>query len=143
MDISAEMTSTGSGDGSGDGSLSGSPVDLGRSPRLTGTSSPQPRAVKVIFFGSDFPNDDVGQLLRRLYRCAKDRRYPVMARFVDEVTLAVRDEVRELPGHLGSLMPPFQSVLHLWDEAEVRRGPLGESVDGTLLCVLQLASFIG
>jgi len=99
--------------------------------------------MKVIFFGSDFPNDDIQQLLRRLHICSKDRRYPVMARFIEEATLAVQDEARQLPGYLRSLMPPFQSLLHLWDETKLRQGPLGESVNGSLLCVLQLASFIG
>ena len=115
-------------------SLSETPIHLERS---------SPKILKVVYFGSDFPNDDVLQLLRKLHLYSKDRRYPIVSRFIDEVTLAVRDEVRQLPSHLRSLVPPFQSVLHLGDETELRQGPLGESVSGSLLCVLQLAAFIG
>ncbi|AEO66245.1 polyketide synthase [Thermothielavioides terrestris NRRL 8126] len=126
-----------------DASVIDTPVDFARSPRLTGTSSPQQPSTKVAFFGTDFPNDDVLQLLRKLHICTQDRRYPVVTRFIDEVNRAIRDEVRQLPGELRSLMPHFQSVLHLWEDTKLRQGPLGGSVDGTLLCVLQLASFIG
>ena len=99
--------------------------------------------MKVGYFGNEFPRDDLKDVFRRLFQHSKDRKHPTMARFLEEATLAIKDEVRQLPGPLRMLVPPFETVFNLVDHAELRRGPLGGSVDGMLLCALQIASFIG
>lgn len=99
--------------------------------------------MKVIYFSNEFPHDDLQDLLRLLHNHSKDRRHAVLSRFIDEATLAIRDEVRRLPTALKSLIPPFETVLSLADHSELRKGPLSGSVDGVLLCVVELATFIG
>ncbi|KAK3680667.1 polyketide synthase [Podospora appendiculata] len=99
--------------------------------------------MKLGYFGNEFPHDDLTGLFRRLYAHSKDRRHPSLANFIQEATLAVREEVRLLPATLRALVPPFETIFNLADHAELRSGPLGGSVDGMLLCAVQLATFIG
>ena len=99
--------------------------------------------MKVVYFSNEFPHDDLQDLFRRLYTHSKDRGHPVLARFIDEATLTIRDEVRRLPAALQGLIPPFETVLDFADHPELRRGPLSGSVEGILLCVVELATLIG
>ena len=99
--------------------------------------------MKLGYFSNEFPHDDLQGLFRRLYGHSKDRGHPLLARFIQESTLAVRDEVRLLPAPLAALFPSFETVFNLADHAELRSGRLGGSVDGLLICVVQLAAFIG
>jgi hypothetical protein len=99
--------------------------------------------MKLAFFSNEFPHDDLQELLRRLHVYSKDRRYTILARFLDEATLAVRDEVRLLPTELRALIPLFESILNLADDAILRKGPLCGSIDGVLLCALELGANIG
>lgn len=94
---------------------------------------------KVAFFGNDFPNDDLKDLLRRLQRCSKGKKFRSLALFLDEVNAVLREELLHLPQSLQALVPPFQTVLDLVD---FRQGPLGGAVDGALLCVLQVGMLI-
>lgn len=99
--------------------------------------------MKLIYFGNEFPHDDLRDLLRRLHSHSKDRQHVILARFLDDATLAIRDEVRQLPAHLRALVPTFESILNFADHPDLRKGPLAGSVEGLLLCVVQLATFIG
>ena len=101
------------------------------------------RKMKLVYFNNEFPHDDLQDLLRRLHNHSKDRQHGILARFIDEATLAVREEVHRLPSSLKGLIPPFQTILNFVDYPELRRGPLGGSIDGILLCAVQLATFIG
>ena len=106
-------------------------------------SSGESRKMKLLYFSNEFPHDDLQDLLRRLHNHSKDRKHAVLARFIDDATLAVRDEVRRLPTALKALIPPFETILSLADHSELRKGPLSGSIDGVLLCVVELATFIG
>lgn len=99
--------------------------------------------MKLVYFSNEFPHDDLQDLLRRLHNHSKDRKHPVLSRFIEEATLAIRDEVRQLPAYLKSLIPPFETILNLVDHPELRKGSLCGSVDGVLLCLVELATFIG
>ncbi len=99
--------------------------------------------MKLVYFSNEFPHDDLQDLLRRLHNHSKDRQHSILARFIHEATLATRDEVRQLPTGLRALIPPFETVLNLADHSELRKGPLSGAVDGILLCVVELATFIG
>lgn len=101
------------------------------------------RAMTLAYFSNEFPPDDLQDLTRRLHNHSKDKRYHVLARFLDETTAALRSEIRDLPTELRSLLPPFESILDLVDYPELREGPLSGSIDGVLLSVIQLATFIG
>ncbi|KAJ5738567.1 Acyl transferase/acyl hydrolase/lysophospholipase [Penicillium malachiteum] len=106
-------------------------------------NSREARPMKVIYFSNEFPADDLQELLRRLHNHSKNVHHDLLARFIYEATLAVRDEVRQLSTSLRALVPAFESVLELANDTELRKGPLGGSIDGILLCVVQLASLIG
>jgi len=98
--------------------------------------------MKIIYFSNEFPHDLQG-LFRQLHNYSKDRRYPVLASFLDEATLALRDEVRQLPTSLRTLIPPFETILNFVDYEELQKGPLSGSIEGVLLCVVELSALIG
>jgi hypothetical protein len=99
--------------------------------------------MKLLYFSNEFPHDDLQNLLHQLHGHSKDRRHPVLARFFVEATLAVREEIRLLPPTLRSMIPSFESILDLADDAALRKGPLCGSIEGILLCVVELATLIG
>lgn len=99
--------------------------------------------MKLIYFGNEFPRDDLQDLFRRLHHQSQDRNHPILASFIQETTLAVREEVRCLPATLKSLVPHFDTIFDLADLADLRKSPLGGSIDGMLLCAVQLAALIG
>ena len=99
--------------------------------------------LRLVYFSNEFPQDDLQHLFRRLYVHSKDKRHTLLAQFIDEATLAIRDEVSRLPATWKALFPPFQTIFDLADDAELRKGALCGSIDGLLLCAVQLATFIG
>jgi monodictyphenone polyketide synthase len=106
-------------------------------------SEGESRKLTLAYFSNEFPHDDLHGLVRRIHIYSKDRRHPILARFLDEATLAIRDEIKQLPVELRILIPSFQTILNFVDYPELRKGPLSGSIDGILLCVVELASFIG
>jgi hypothetical protein len=98
--------------------------------------------LRLIYFSNEFPHDDLQTLLRGLYNHSKDKRHPNLARFLEEATSAIRDEVNKLPLEMRRLVPSFESLHTLAADEKLRRGPLCGSIDGVLLCVLQLGIFI-
>ena len=99
--------------------------------------------MKFVHFHNEFPNDDLKDLYRRLLNHSKDKKHLILAGFLDEATSVIREEVRKLPRALKDLVPPFESILNFVDHESLRKGPLGGSVEGLLLCVLEIATFIG
>ncbi|KAI9667461.1 MAG: Type I Iterative PKS [Bathelium mastoideum] len=112
-------------------------------PPSTSDYSLEPGTMKIGYFSNEFPHDDLKDLLRRLHVHSKDTRYIILAKFVHEATLAIREEVHALPAISRALVPPFETVFNLADHPELRNGPLGGAVDGMLLCAVQLATLIG
>ncbi|KAF3058488.1 Conidial yellow pigment biosynthesis polyketide synthase [Daldinia childiae] len=72
-----------------------------------------------------------------------NRKHSVLARFIQEATSAVAEEVRFLSADVRALVPPFESVLNLASLSDTHKGPLGGAIEGVLLCVAELASLIG
>ena len=101
------------------------------------------RKLNLIYFSNEFPNDDLSFLLRQLHNHSKRHEHPILARFLREASRALRQEVSQLRAELAHLVPAFESVTSLAGETKLRKGPLCGSVDGVLLCVLQLATYIG
>lgn len=99
--------------------------------------------MKLVYFSNEFPHDDLQSLFRELHQHSKDRRHPVLARFLEEATMAIREEIRQLRTALKALVPPFETILSFSDFADLRKGPLGGSIDGVLLCTVELGAFIG
>ncbi len=99
--------------------------------------------LRVTYFSNEFPHDNLHHLLRRLWNHSKDRAHPLLATFIAEATLAVREEIRSISTELKSLVPAFQNIFEFADYPELRRGPLSGSIDGVLLSAVELAAFIG
>lgn len=99
--------------------------------------------MRVAYFSNEFPGDDLRELFRHLHVHSKDKRHPILAKFIHEATEALHEEVRLLPNTLRTLVPSFETIFNLADHDGLRTGPLGGAVDGMLLCVLQLATLIG
>jgi hypothetical protein len=99
--------------------------------------------ITLAYFGNEFPHDDLPYLARQIHTHSKDVRHHILARFINTATAVLREEVRKIPASLKALLPPFATVLDLVDYPELRTGPLSGSIDGVLLCVVELAIFIG
>ncbi|KAL4807182.1 hypothetical protein BDV18DRAFT_159401 [Aspergillus unguis] len=97
----------------------------------------------LIFFGNEFPNDDLKGLFRCLLRLSKDRRFRQLAAFLEESTLVLKKEVAALPQPLRELVPHFHTLLPLAELSDFRQGPLGAAMESALLTVLELGMFIG
>ncbi|KAJ5509761.1 ketoacyl-synt-domain-containing protein [Penicillium freii] len=74
---------------------------------------------KAIYFGNEFPTDDLSNLLRRLHNHSKQRGHVVLARFLNKATRALRNEVSQLRAGLAELVPSFESVTTLAGETEL------------------------
>lgn len=99
--------------------------------------------LKIAYFSNEYPVDDPQELYRRLHQHSKDRRHPLLDRLFDEADGAVRAEIERLPTELKSIIPPFESITTLVEYPELRKGRLGGSIDGVILCVLQIATYLG
>jgi monodictyphenone polyketide synthase len=99
--------------------------------------------MKLIYFSNEFPQDDLQTTFRELLNHSKDRRHPALARFLEEATIAIREEVRQLPTALRKLVPPFDTILNFADFADLRSGQLSGAIDGILLCVIEVGTLIG
>ncbi|RYP11698.1 hypothetical protein DL767_011019 [Monosporascus sp. MG133] len=109
-----------------------------------GLSNDNDRPTRFILFSHEFPSGDVPDLLRRLHRYAKLPPYPYLARFLQECTSVLRQEVQKLPRPLRDLVPPFHDVVTLasyWEE--LKCSPLGGAWEGAFLCIYEIAMLIG
>lgn len=99
--------------------------------------------MELVYFSNEFPREDLQDLFRRLHNHSKGKNHPVLARFIQEATWAVKDEIRRLPMELQQLIPPFETLLSWVENTEFREGLICGAVDGALLIVVQLATYIG
>lgn len=99
--------------------------------------------IKILYFSNEFPKDDLQGSFRKLYNHSKDRRHHILARFLEEAALAIRDELSQLPTNLRNLIPPFETILTIVDFTDLRKGQLCGAIDGILLCTLELGTLIG
>ncbi|RYC54173.1 hypothetical protein CHU98_g12041, partial [Xylaria longipes] len=122
--------------------------DMSDSPVATshsgGFSEIEAASARLVYFSNEFPHDNLPALLRLLLQHSKDRRHPILARFFEEATLAIREEVSQLPLALRSQIPPFESILDIVGFDHLRqRGSLCESINGVLLCTVEIGTYIG
>lgn len=99
--------------------------------------------MKVSYFGNEMPSGDIVEILRNLWSYSKRKQYAVLAAFFEEAACVLRTEVRKLPCALSVLVPHFETIIDLGNNAELRKGPLRESIDGALLSIIQIGTFIG
>lgn len=99
--------------------------------------------MELVYFSNEFPKDDLQDLFRRLHNHSKDKHHPILAQFINEATWAVKDEVQRLPTELKQMFPPFETISNWAENTELREGLICGAVDGVLLVVVQLATYIG
>lgn len=99
--------------------------------------------LKLLYFSNEFPHDDLQDLFRKLHQHSKSRQHPILARFLEEATLAIREEVQQLPTVLRGLIPSFETIISFSDFGHLRKGQLCGSIEGILLCTLELGTLIG
>ncbi|KAI0842123.1 polyketide synthase [Hypoxylon sp. FL0890] len=98
---------------------------------------------KFVLFGHEFPSGDVEDLFRRLHRCSKLRRFPLLALFLDECTIVLREEIQKLPQQLRPAIPPFHDIITLSSYFnELTEGQLGDTWKGAFLCIYEIAMLI-
>lgn len=101
----------------------------------------KPRA-QTVWFGNEFPSDDLKDLFRRLHQHSKDRRFRLLSVFLDESTAILKEEVANLPQQLQELVPHFDTACTL-AEVDFRQGALGAAMESALLTILELGMLIG
>ncbi|KAG6078310.1 hypothetical protein E4U33_000754, partial [Claviceps sp. LM78 group G4] len=95
-------------------------------PNKSSDANSESSSLRVVFFGNELPNDDLQIHFRRLHTRSKDRNHPLLARFIDEATLVLKEEISALSTDLSRLIPTFETVLQ-WSEdanASLREGLL-------------------
>ncbi|WPH03598.1 Hypothetical protein R9X50_00648000 [Acrodontium crateriforme] len=97
----------------------------------------------LLYFGNEYPTDDLKELFRRLHNHAKDRRFPALAIFLRNSTIVLKQELPKLPEDVQKLVPHFDSITDLADAGDFRHGPLGAAMESALLTVLEVGHFIG
>jgi hypothetical protein len=103
----------------------------------------QSQGHRIFFFGSEFPKDDLRDLFRRMVVHAKDRRFRLLAAFIEECTRVLKGELALLPRFVSDGVSPFESILHLSEQGNFGVGCLGAAMENALLVVLQVGMFIG
>ena len=103
----------------------------------------EPGSADVVFFGNNFPNDDLKDLFRRLTRHSKDVRFRTLAAFLETATNTLKDEIVKLPPHARDEAPHFDNFLGLVEHGDFRGGALSAAMESATLTTLQLAMVIG
>lgn len=98
---------------------------------------------KLVFFGNEFPSDDLKDLFRRLHQLSKDRRFRTLATFQDEATRVLQHEIAKLPQPIKDEVGHFDNLLALAEHGDFRPGALGAAMESALLTALQLCMLIG
>lgn len=98
--------------------------------------------MKLLYFSNEFQFEELPHVFRGIHQRSKSRHHPILARFLQEGSIAVRDEIRQLPTELRRLVPTFETILTFLDFTDLRKGPLSGSVDGLLLCIAELGTLI-
>lgn len=99
--------------------------------------------MELVYFSNEFPKDDLVDLFRRLHNHSKDRGHSILAQFISDCTLAIKDEIRQLSPEHKKIIPPFETILSWAENTELREGLLCGAIDGILLIIVQLATYIG
>ncbi|KAL4925855.1 ketoacyl-synt-domain-containing protein [Aspergillus undulatus] len=97
----------------------------------------------LLYFGNEFPNDDVNELFRRLQQHSKDRRFRHLDSHLQESVLVLQDEIAKLPHHVRSRVPHFDNIVTLSEQGYLRELGLGAAMESAFLLILQVGLFIG
>jgi hypothetical protein len=110
---------------------------------MVSTSQPAMTKLEVIYFGNELPKEDLQDVFRKLHLHSKDARHHLLARFIDLSTDAIKEEVRGLSSEIKKHIPPFETILAWAEYDDLREGIISGAVEGALLIMAQVASYIG
>jgi hypothetical protein len=116
------------------------PTEVEEKTREKSASDVQPM---LLYFGNEFPNDDLNDLFRRLLQHSKDRWFRLLNAHLEESTLVLQDEISKLPHYVKGQVPHFDKIVTLSEHGCMRDLGHGAAMESALLIVLQLALFIG
>nr|QNT61260.1 polyketide synthase [Chrysosporium merdarium] len=97
--------------------------------------------MKLVHFTNQLPSDHLA-IFRRLRTQSKANDGAILRIFLQKATQTLREEIRLLPVEQKAIFPPFNNILDLAEAQSLRRGYLGEAIDGVLLNVMHLSLFI-
>ncbi|KAL5041470.1 hypothetical protein BDW71DRAFT_217836 [Aspergillus fruticulosus] len=112
-------------------------------PTTSSDSDTDSHRMRLVYFSNEFPRDDLLDVFRRLHNHSKSQDQQTLAEFISRATWAIKDEVRQLSTELKKLIPPFDNLFSWAEDTELREGLICGAVDGVLLVVVQLATYIG
>lgn len=99
---------------------------------------------RLAFFGNDFPSGNIPDLFRRLHRWSKDKKFHVLALFMEESVATLIHEMNHLSQRIPSELTSAQNILGFVDGwGGTRFTPVGGAIETALLCILQLGILIG
>ena len=98
--------------------------------------------MELIYFSNEFPKEDLLGVFRQVHSLSKDRSHPLLARFLSEATIAVKEEIARLPSKHKQLFSPFENLLAWAEDTDLRAGLLCGAIDGVLLVITQLAAYL-
>lgn len=99
--------------------------------------------MSLLLFSNELPSDDHHAIARRLRIAQKSSKHPYLAEFLRKSTDAVRDEIRLLAHNERCDISHLESILDIWNHANLRKGHLGGAIEGAMLLVLELGTLIG
>jgi asperthecin polyketide synthase len=108
-----------------------------------GTAMADGTPARLVYFGNEFPNDDLSDIFRKLHQHSKDRRFRLLSAFLDEVILVLQQEFAKLPHHVRSQVPHFDNIVTLSEMGFLRELGLGAAMESAFLLTLQVGLFIG
>lgn len=103
------------------------------------TDSPK---MELVYFSNEFPRKDLQDIFRSLHNHSKIKHHPILTQFIHEATWVIKDEIRRLSTKLKQLIPSFETILSWAENAELRKDLICDAIDGVLLIVVQLATYI-
>jgi asperthecin polyketide synthase len=117
---------------------------MGHSTESDGTNSAQDVPTPtLLYFGNEFPSDDVNEIFRRLQQHSKDRRFRLLNAYLEDSILVLQDEIAKLPHSVRSQVPHFDNIATLSEIGYLRELGLGAAMESAFLLILQLGLFIG
>nr|WHN38864.1 polyketide synthase 3 [Elsinoe perseae] len=111
----------------------------------SGPSSPpagRARRMKLLYFTNDIMEDDLLASIRRIVIQSKTQDHAVLASFLREATVALKEEVQLLPADVRTIVPAFDSVAQLVQYPQLMSGPLRGSIEGVRLALAEIGMYL-
>ncbi|KAI8934142.1 Non-reducing polyketide synthase PKS8-1 [Plenodomus lindquistii] len=98
--------------------------------------------MEIVYFSNEFPKEDLRDVFRQLHIQSKSSNHHTLAQFIAEATRAVKKEIENLPSSLKKLIPVFDTLESWSEHKQLREGQLCGAIDGVLLVLTQLSTYI-